>query len=72
MMSRSVLNFAAAPLVELDDLRDLLVLIKVLLLALFAVASGPDESIYLNPMTLEDGEETVVLGRLTTVLTNRQ
>ncbi|MGB5052184.1 MAG: hypothetical protein WBO46_24760, partial [Caldilineaceae bacterium] len=32
------------------------------------VAGGPDESIFLNPMTLEDGEETVVLERLVAVL----
>lgn len=29
-----------------------------------SVASGPDGSIYLNPMTLEDGEEETVLSRL--------
>jgi len=32
------------------------------------VSNGPDESIYLNPMTLEEGEETVVLERLLAVL----
>ncbi len=32
------------------------------------VAKGADESLYLNPMTLEDGEETVVLERLVAVL----
>ncbi|RLT41322.1 MAG: aminotransferase class V-fold PLP-dependent enzyme [Chloroflexi bacterium] len=32
------------------------------------VSAGPDESIFLNPMTLEDGEETVVLDRLLAVL----
>jgi D-glucosaminate-6-phosphate ammonia-lyase len=35
------------------------------------VASGPDESLYLNPMTLEDGEETVVLERLVAILSGR-
>ena len=29
-----------------------------------SVALGPDSSLYLNPMTLEDGEEEVVLARL--------
>ena len=35
------------------------------------VANGPDESLYLNPMTLEDGEETVVLERLVAILSGR-
>ncbi|MBI3960597.1 MAG: aminotransferase class V-fold PLP-dependent enzyme [Chloroflexi bacterium] len=35
------------------------------------VANGPDESIYLNPMTLEDGEETVVLERLVALLRDK-
>lgn len=35
------------------------------------VASGPNESIYLNPMTLADGEETIVLERLVAVLKER-
>lgn len=34
------------------------------------VAAGPDDSIYLNPMTLADGEETEVLERLVAVVRN--
>jgi len=35
------------------------------------VAKGPDESIFLNPMTLEDGEDTIVLDRLVAILNGR-
>lgn len=36
------------------------------------VSNGGDESIYLNPMTLEDGEEEIVLARLKEILAQRK